>query len=358
MYWTSAYMLALRKLVIGNGLFILTTTIYFASYMALVSPLTNAQSSVFGIVATVLVSKILPIMLFAIVINRVYFVAKYQRPKSPIKAIVIEVWRVLSDRNRLMLGLPIIIIMLPFQYAFVSIKTNIPLIAPFSWDEVFYEIDKVVHLGVDPWLIVDPFFRLNDYFVLALSFNYSLWFVFMWATFLVYAFGRSMDEGRTRYLLAFFLTWPIGGSYLAIAFSSAGPAFFGDLGIGYDPYTPLISYLSDLNLTLPISAIDLQTALWNSYADGGHNYGISAMPSMHNATALLSAIGAWQLNRLAGIFLSIHAVLIYIGSFYLGWHYAIDAYLGWAVALAMWWLSGIVTRWWHGLALVRRVSDR
>ncbi len=82
------------------------------------------------------------------------------------------------------------------------------------------------------------------------------------------------------------------------------------------------------------------------------------MPSMHNAIALLLVFGAWQFSRWAGIVMLVHTFLIYIGSFYLAWHYAIDAYLGWAITLAFWWISGPIAKWWHRQPLVSDFSMR
>jgi PAP2 superfamily len=46
---------------------------------------------------------------------------------------------------------------------------------------------------------------------------------------------------------------------------------------------------------------------------------------------------AWLLSAFAGF--------IMIGSVHLGWHYAIDGYLGAAIALLSWWFSGKLVDW-------------
>ena len=40
-------------------------------------------------------------------------------------------------------------------------------------------------------------------------------------------------------------------------------------------------------------------------------------------------------------------VLVYLGSVHLAWHYAIDAYLGWAVTLAVWYGVKPLAQWWE-----------
>ena len=70
------------------------------------------------------------------------------------------------------------------------------------------------------------------------------------------------------------------------------------------------------------------------------------MPSMHNATAVLLALVGWKISRPLGIGLTAFAVLILLGSVHLGWHYAIDGYFALVLALASWWISGLISGWW------------
>lgn len=331
----------------ANGIFIGITLLYAGAYLLLKTMVPTLESSAFGLMALGFLASVLPPMLLGILLSRVYLVVRYEKPKHPSIAILKSFWAFVSDRNRLLVGLPIFLIFFLFMFIYAEIKTNIPLINPFSWDAYFAELDKTLHFGVAPWQIVDPFFRLSDYLVFALNVNYGLWFLFMWFTFTAFAFSRDMNIDRTRFFLTFFIGWGVGGSLFAVFMSSAGPAFYTDLGLSPDPYVPLMQHLAEINKTVPIWALDLQRLVWNGYANEGHNLGISAMPSMHNATALLLALGAWKLNRSAGIILSIHAFLIFIGSFYLGWHYAVDAYLGWGITLAAWFVSAPIANWWH-----------
>ena len=74
---------------------------------------------------------------------------------------------------------------------------------------------------------------------------------------------------------------------------------------------------------------------------------ISAMPSMHNASALLFALAGYQVNRFWGWVLTVHATLIFIGSIHLAWHYAVDSYFAWGLTLVIWFAMAPVSRWWH-----------
>ena len=144
--------------------------------------------------------------------------------------------------------------------------------------------------------------------------------------------------------------WILIGGILAIVFSSAGPCFYGRLGLTPDPYADLMAYLRGVNEMLPIWAIPVQDVLWQGHVAKSAIDGISAMPSMHNGSALLFALAGYQVSRFAGHLLSAHAILIFIGSVHLGWHYAVDSYLAWALTLVIWFAMAPVARWWHSKA--------
>jgi hypothetical protein len=112
-----------------------------------------------------------------------------------------------------------------------------------------------------------------------------------------------------------------------------------------------MTYLRSTNEVLPIWALPLQDELWQGYIDQSVIVkGISAMPSMHNGSALLYVLAGYQVSRFAGRILAVHCFLVFIGSIHLGWHYAVDSYLAWALALVIWFAVTPVARWWHGTA--------
>jgi membrane-associated phospholipid phosphatase len=72
--------------------------------------------------------------------------------------------------------------------------------------------------------------------------------------------------------------------------------------------------------------------------------GISAMPSMHNAIAILAACAALEINRILGWLLVLFAALIFIGSIHLGWHYALDGVVAAIVSIGLWISSAALLR--------------
>jgi hypothetical protein len=141
-----------------------------------------------------------------------------------------------------------------------------------------------------------------------------------------------------QFFLSFVLSWGLLGTLAAIVFSSAGPCYFGAVTGMPDPFAGLMDYLRAANLHVPVWSLHVQDMLWRDYlqAGTGPGSGISAMPSMHVATAVLFALLGWRVSRALGIALTGFAALIMIGSVHLGWHYAIDGYAGAAGADVIW----------------------
>lgn len=77
--------------------------------------------------------------------------------------------------------------------------------------------------------------------------------------------------------------------------------------------------------------------------------GISAMPSIHVAVSVFAALWLQQYRR---SFLTLsgwtYAVIIYIGSIHLGWHYATDGFVSAIAVTLMWWLSKKYVAWLRG----------
>jgi membrane-associated phospholipid phosphatase len=141
---------------------------------------------------------------------------------------------------------------------------------------------------------------------------------------------------------------------LGTVFSSAGPCFYGRLLPGADPFGPLMAHLKDVNATLPVLSLPVQDELWQAYLTlNGPLAGISAMPSVHVASAVLFVYFGFGISRMFGAVMVAFAVAIALGSVLLGWHYAVDAYAGAALAVAMWHAADALVRRVPRVALAR-----
>nr|WP_246367668.1 phosphatase PAP2 family protein [Aurantimonas endophytica] len=173
------------------------------------------------------------------------------------------------------------------------------MIQPFAWDGTFTEWDRAVFLGSLPYAFLQPVMGI-PFVVFLTNVAYNVWSFLMWGFLTAFAFSTARSELRTRYLLSYFLTWIVVGNCLALAFSSAGPCFYSAIGLLPDPYQPLMDSLRKADTVYPIFALTTQDMLWDGYIGERNPLGISAMPSIHNATAILMALGAWRFGRAIG----------------------------------------------------------
>ena len=89
-----------------------------------------------------------------------------------------------------------------------------------------------------------------------------------------------------------------------------------------------------------------RNALWYAYEHRVEAFGlgVSARPSMEVASAVLAALFGFAFARLLGLALTVVALFTFAASIVLGWHYALDGYVGALIACAIWWLAGVVKR--------------
>lgn len=337
----------LRLSLNAHAPFFAVLALYYAGYYALVALRPDLEPANFLLMALGFTAFSLPIMFIGLAFTRFYHIATVVKPERPIKALIADLKAYLSDRRRLAHGLPMVLMMVLFMYVFVDLKANIPKLNPYSWDTTFAAWEAAIHFGRQPWEWLQPVLGYAPITFL-INLNYNAWFAVMWVVWVYFAFAEISSETRTRFFLAFFLAWIVGGGVMAVWFSSVGPCFYGLMGYSPDPFAAQMAYLRGVNEVLPIWAVQVQDALWAGYTGNGNIDGISAMPSMHNGTALLFALAGYKVSRAMGHLLAAHAVLIFIGSVHLAWHYAIDSYVAWALTLVLWFGLAPVTRWWHG----------
>jgi len=287
----------------------------------------------------------LPAIVVSVAIERLVHLVRHVKPKSPIAALSKEMWAYLGDRRRLANGIPAYLALVALIYAYGRLKPVIPSLHPFSWDATLHHLDKALHFGVEPWRLLQPVFG-NLPMTILIDTVYCLWFAAMYFVFTHYAFAVRHTVARWRFFIAFFLVWSIGGMLLAVCFSSAGPVFYTLAGNAADPYAPLMAQIRGYGESWPLFALEAQKLLADSYrgGEGGLIAGISAMPSLHNATATLLAFAGFQISRKLGWAGIAFAAGIFLGSIHLGWHYAVDGYFGIAFAMLIWWVSGPIAR--------------
>jgi hypothetical protein len=299
------------------------------------------------------------LMTLALVLVAYLFVrmALTTRPKHPALQLLRDLLAFLRNVPAMALGLPAFVSLVVFIYAFSNVKGNIPVFQPFAWDQTFDQWDVVLHFGRRPWEWLQP---LLGHWPVTFVINvlYNLWFVVMFGVWLHYAFMALPGVQRTRFFLTFMLLWMIGGGLFAVLFSSAGPCFYGAGHLEFlpDPYADLMAYLRRADEIAPIWALDVQAMLWRLHAAGSAEASVSAMPSMHNGSALLFALASGGWPAWIRRFLWAYVGVIFAGSIHLGYHYAVDGYFAWALTLALWWAAGRMAQHWEATPAAMRLS--
>ncbi len=230
--------------------------------------------------------------------------------------------------------------------AFSAAKQAIPILHPFTWDTWIAKADlpspagKPLAQRLQPMLGHPLVTQWLDWFY------HHVWTMLLLAAFTISVLSPPSPD-RRRFLLSFILVCLIVGNVLALAWSSAGPAYYSFVVVGsHNPYASLLAYLRTVDTKSPLLSVEGQRVLWSVYRERttGFGYGVSAMPSTHVASAVLVALFGIYQSRLLGVVLSAAAVLTFVCSVSLGWHYPLDGYVGIVVTLIIWWVAGYATR--------------
>ncbi|MEZ0334802.1 MAG: phosphatase PAP2 family protein [Gemmatimonadales bacterium] len=227
---------------------------------------------------------------------------------------------------------------------YASWKPLITTVVPFRTDAELMRLDQAIHLGHHPWRLLQPLLG-HPAVTLPLDLLYAMWHPVNCA-FVIWLAWSGRRSLRARFLLVYALAWILLGTVGATMLSSAGPCYYALVFPGADPYAPLLGYLHRLHSSHGVIAVTIQQNLWAYYSGGSvlPVNGISAMPSVHVAAAVLFALVGWQVGRAIGIGFTIYALVILTGSVHLGWHYAVDGYVSAAAVLLLWVASGPVLR--------------
>lgn len=258
-----------------------------------------------------------------------------RREDDPIRKLATTLWGKLP-----LFIIPALIFPL-FLGAYTWAKASIPFTVGYPWESFWADVDHAL-LRADGWRIAHAL--MPSSFALA----WTLFYAIGWGLLLVFV-GALVSAFADRRAVATFytammLSWLIGGVVFAYALSCAGPVFahLADPALA-ERFAPLRAELQASlapdNIVLTTqrylaAGIDSRIALKGS--------GISAMPSMHIATATIFVLAARRTKwmPLALLFW----LMTFFGSVYLGYHYAVDAPVAVAVAIPCWMLARRIYR--------------
>ena len=206
---------------------------------------------------------------------------------------------------------------------FCNLKQAIPLINPKLFDIELLAIDRVIHFGVNPNILLVKLIG-QDFIAALFDRLYIFWYILKPLVLVDFA-AIANKNIQIRFFTSYFLMWIIGG-LSALIVPSLGPIYTHP------------EWFASLNIPF---ARKLQGMLWKHYEvviDTPDKYrvfiyeGIAAFPSLHVGIVAVFAFYLWGVNKKVGIAIFSYLAIIQLGSVLLGWHYAIDGYF--AIGLA------------------------
>jgi len=282
--------------------------------------------------------RVLPGVLWAVLL--VQAVASVREvPNAPINAFCRRIARLMAD-PWLVAARVVPLLLMPILFvAFSSLKMLMPQFVPFWLDDSFAAMDRILFLGHQPWELTHTLFG-SVWATLIIDRLYSFWVLLLSIAIVGFALFAPRPD-RARFFMSFALAWVVLGVGGAWLLASAGPCYSALVGAASAPEfgeltRRLVAY--SIETGGAINAPGWQQILWRSHSTQTYAFGmgISAMPSLHNAIALLYALAAFRIGRALGWFMTIYAVVIFVGSVHLGWHYAVDGVFGAAAMLLIW----------------------
>jgi hypothetical protein len=221
-----------------------------------------------------------------------------------------------------------------FYGAFTSAKNMLPDLFHYHWDVQLAKADRLIGAGVDPSAYL---MGIHGSELTALNFVYGgVWHILVFGLTALLALSKSHDRVRQQFLMALLMCWIVAGNILAALFYSGGPCF-------YDLFTGDSTRFSNLTTSIaPTITLAEQSYLRDLFKAGevGVGTGIAAFPSMHVTAATIVAFLLRSIDRRLTWLGIAFVAFIEIGSVRLGWHYAIDGYVGICCAVIVWWAAG------------------
>ena len=280
-------------------------TIILTVVSLLLVPRTQGMTYALGMVPTWLVAS------FIIGVITVFGRMVKQKVSSPL-AEFRRFWN--EEYVRIIGTLAIVMLAGANKVAFMWTKALLNYLVPFWADPMLARIDSLLFFGHDPWRLLSalPLEGMG-------LFYHPVWYMMLVTMVTLTAWARPSVQ-RSALLLSYFMLWSLAGPLIHILLPAGGPIFYESLGAG--------ARFADLAPTVETAGV--RDYLFHIYSNKefGAGAGISAMPSLHVATAAWTVIAAATIARRLLVPISIGAAVIAFLSVALGWHYALDGVVG------------------------------
>lgn len=213
----------------------------------------------------------------------------------------------------------------------------------YGFDAAFIAWDRLIFAGHDAWVVSHAIFSTpTTTWWLDALYHQVFPPMLIGYFFAITATGRR--SLRQTYMLTYLVCLVVVGMLAANILHSAGPVFDGIMFGNGDTFAPLMERLQ-AQLEAgggPVWATLAREYLLNMHRAEivGVGAGISAMPSMHMVFTFLWVFPAWHVSRMLGFAMICYAMIIWIGSVHLGWHYFADGLVALAICAFVWRVVG------------------
>lgn len=225
-------------------------------------------------------------------------------------------------------------------HAYAWLKVFVPLVNGRRWDVELAWFDQALHLGVSPSRFLVALFGGTP-LLPAIDGSYFLWLPY---ALLGFGFFAAFPDGDTRgrYVLSHVALWTLG-AWGYVAMPALGPALaFPD---EWKPVRAEMPLASGGQVTLLLNyqlVLDAKMAGEPPSPLLNPALGVAAMPSLHVGVDVLLFLWCRRRARPLSLLAFLALLVHFLGSVATGWHYAVDAYAGAALALLAAWAAGRV----------------
>lgn len=207
--------------------------------------------------------------------------------------------------------------------AYAWLKVSIPLINYELWDEFLWNLDRTVHGGFSPNLVLLDWLG-GTWVARGIDIWYAIWIhTTMAGSFFFLCLPGSRI--RQRFVLSFVAMW-VFGAWCYLAFPALGPVYaVPEVQNGVRGFFPLAEQLQRTlweNYQIMLTARTRETVAFVPW------FGVAAMPSLHVGLHWLLTLWIRRVAPRLFIPFAVGTLLTLVGSVLTGWHYAVDGYAG------------------------------
>lgn len=245
-------------------------------------------------------------------------------------------------------------------YLFLHLKHIILNINHSNYDLLFWQLDRVIHFGLQPNVFLMQVIGESQEIAVFLDWLYFKYFFIKVIVFVFFMLELKSNKLSERFYCAMVMMWGLGG-LLYLVTPADGPCYSVLYHYSVRPQDrvhvfeyPVVKngvpddFFEKYQNSKIRTAKGYQKKLWNVRANFIYKnkepnmfYGIAAMPSMHVAVIAIFCLFMFLVSGYLALLMLVVFALIFIGSVFLQWHYAVDGYFGVLLALFVYKVTGI-----------------